>query len=366
MRRLAFAMMMATAASASAQVDVADVAADAEAHCAASTAVTRSSSAVQMSPQLFLDYGVVNGNDATTGTGGVASLPPTQRLTFGLRYSISNLFRGVSDRQRAAADCVKYRAAAGLARFVVENREQLSPAALDAKLVVLRQAMTKAEEIVRGVKNAVEHQRATADELEATQLRYDDFQNEIVATEALKAGLPPRAPVDTPTELLRQHREADAEVARYEARLRYADAWDIQLRAGYDQFFGLRDVLPLFGVISFQVNPAILFMPSAESEARRARQKAVRYENDGAEQRVELLSSRLRALLAGERRRLGEVRVLLADVGERLRALNEIESDKLRRFRDATFFDYVKLKAEAEFLRVHTADLAASLGEAGG
>ena len=154
-----------------------------------------------MAPQIFLDYGVVNGNDATTGAGGIVSLPPTQRLTFGLRYSFSQLFQGVSDRQRAAAECNRYRAAAGLARFVVENREQLSPAALDAKIQVLKQALPKAEEIVRGLRSAVEHQHATADELEATQLRFDDFQSEIVTAEALKAGLPPRAQLETPDAL---------------------------------------------------------------------------------------------------------------------------------------------------------------------
>lgn len=358
-------LALGSAVALPAWAEIADVSVDAEAHCDASTAATRSSSAIQMAPQIFLDYGVVNGNDATTGAGGIVSLPPTQRLTFGLRYSFSQLFQGVSDRQRAAAECNRYRAAAGLARFVVENREQLSPAALDAKIQVLKQALPKAEEIVRGLRSAVEHQHATADELEATQLRFDDFQSEIVTAEALKAGLPPRAQLETPDALIKQHRDADAEVGRLEARLRQAQAWDVQIRGGYDQFFGLRDTLPLFGVISLTVNPAAIYQPFAESAAARARARAVRYENDGAEQKAELLASRLRELLAGERRRLGQVRALVADVGERLRLLNELESDKLRRFRDATFFDYVRLKAELEFLRVHTNDLAASLGESG-
>jgi hypothetical protein len=88
-------------------------------------------------------------------------------------------------------------------------------------------------------------------------------------------------------------------------------------------------------------------------------------ENDAVEQKAELLASRLRALLAGERKRLSEVRVLLGDVEGRIRAIESIDSDKLRRFREAMWFDWVKLKAEHEFLRVHTGELAASLGEGG-
>ena len=92
----------------------------------------------------------------------------------------------------------------------------------------------------------------------------------------------------------------------------------------------------------------------------------VRLENDAVEQKAELLALRLRALLAGERRRLGEVRVLLADVEGRIHSIESIESDKLRRFRESMWFDWVKLKAEQEFLRVHVGELQSTLGGDGG
>ncbi|MCU1277160.1 MAG: hypothetical protein JWM53_706, partial [bacterium] len=135
---------------------------------------------------------------------------------------------------------------------------------------------------------------------------------------------------------------------------------------GYDRFFGLRDELPLFGVISLTFNPAAIYMPFAESDAARAKTRVVRLENDAVEQKAELLASRLKALLAGERRRLGEVRVLLADVEGRIHAIEAIESDKLRRFRESMWFDWVKLKAEQEFLRVHVAELTTTIGGDGG
>ena len=157
MRASAFVLVLLAPLAALAQPALDDVAEDAEAYCGANIGVAKSQSALLFSPQIFLDYGVVNGNDASTGTGGVASLPPTQRLTIGARYSLVGLYKGVANRQRASADCTRHRAAAGLARFLVENREQLSPGALDAKLAVLRAALPKAHEIVRSLRGQVEH-----------------------------------------------------------------------------------------------------------------------------------------------------------------------------------------------------------------
>lgn len=338
-----------------------------QAYCDYAESVAKSESAPLLSPQFFLDYGIVNGNDVTTGGGGITSAPPTERLTFGLRYSlVAGLVRGVVDRQRAAADCERYRASSGLSRFLVENREQVSPAALDAKLAILRAALPRAQEVLRNLRASVERAHATVEELEATQVRVDDLEASVTQAETLRAGLPSRSTLPAPEELLRRHRDADAEVGKYEARLRLTEAFDIQVRGGYDRFFGLRDDLPLFGVVSLTINPAAVYMPFAESDAARAKAHVVRLENDAVEQKVELLSARLRALYASECRRLGEVRVLLADVEGRIHAIEAIESDKLRRFRESMWFDWVKLKAEQEFLRVHVAELQTTLGGAGG
>lgn len=338
-----------------------------EAYCTYAESVAKSESALMLSPQFFLDYGIVNGNDINTGAGGITSAPPTERLTFGLRYSlIAGLVRGVVNRQRAGADCERYRAASGLSRFLVENREQVSPAALDAKLAILRAALPRAQEVLRNLRGSVDRAHATVEELEATQLRVDDLEAQVTQAEALRAGLPSRSALPPPEELLRRHREADAEVQKQEARLRLTEAFDIQVRGGYDRFFGLRDELPLFGVVSLTINPGAIYMPFAESDAARAKARVVRAENDAVEQKAELLAARLRAIYASECRRLGEVRVLLADVEGRIHAIESLESDKLRRFRESMWFDWVKLKAEQEFLRVHVAELQSTLGGAGG
>jgi hypothetical protein len=335
---------------------------DAESYCTFVRSVTKSESALLFSPQLFLDYGVVNGNDVSTGTGGVSSAPPTNRLTFGLRYSFVGLYQGVAARQRATADCERYRMVSGLNRFLTENREQVSPASLDAKLAILKGADPKAREIVKMLRMAVEHARATADELHAAELRLEELESQAAEFEALRAGLPSRTALPPPSELIERHLAAELEVEKYEARLRESRAFDVSVRGGYDQFFGQRDVLPLFVVLSLTVNPAAIYQPFADADARKSRVRWARAMNEGVDQKVELLANRLRAALEGERRRLRDTTVLLADVEGRIRSLEGIEGDRIRRVREAMWFDWVKLKADHEFLRVHVAELGSSLG----
>jgi hypothetical protein len=366
MSRLAIVALLALPAVAAAAPGGADYADDGNAYCLLTNSLAKGDSALLFSPQLFLDYGVVNGSDAASGAGGTSTLPPTQRLTFGARWSLMALARGIVTRQRAGADCDRYRASSGLGRFLVENREQASPAALEAKLTVLRAALPKARDILKGLRSQVDHARATVEELAAAQLKVDDIESQTAAAEALRAGLPERSSVSAPSELLRRHRAADAEVGRYEARLRLLTAFDLSVRGGYDRFFGIRDNNPLFGVISLTINPAAIYLPFADSDAAKARAQVVRLENDAVEQKAELLAARLKVVLQSERHRLAELRVLLADVESRLRQVESLDSERLRRFKEATWFDWVRLKAEHEFLRVHVAELTTTLGEDSG
>ena len=72
-------------------------------------------------------------------------------------------------------------------------------------------------------------------------MRVDDLETTLMQAETLRAGLPARTSLPSPTELLAQHRAADADVRA----LRSAAAADrgvrLSVRGGYDRFFGLRD-----------------------------------------------------------------------------------------------------------------------------
>src|SRR5258706_4051657 len=227
---------------------------DADAYCSYARSVAASQDALLFIPSLFLDYGVVNGNDVDTGAGGIPSGPPLERLTIGARWSLMGIGRGIVDLKRAAADCERYRAESGLARFLVDNREQASPAALDARLAVLRQALPRAQEIVRSLRGAVDRAHATVEEMQAAQLHLDEREGALLSAETLRAGLPAgRATLPPPSQLLEEHRRADAEVERWEGRQRILAAFDVTLRGGYDRFFGQRDVNPGFVVLSLSL-----------------------------------------------------------------------------------------------------------------
>src|SRR5205814_7596578 len=87
---LALALLVSPAAAAELE--------DAAAYCTFARAVANSESALTFSPQLFLDYGLVNGNDVTTGSGGLTAGPPVQLLTVGARWSLTGLNWRVAHR----------------------------------------------------------------------------------------------------------------------------------------------------------------------------------------------------------------------------------------------------------------------------
>ncbi|MCA1664387.1 MAG: hypothetical protein LC659_08995 [Myxococcales bacterium] len=353
-------VVVALAASARAQ----ELSDEGDSYCGFVAGVARSESALLLSPQLFVDYGWVNGNDVlSAGTMGASTLPATQRLTAGLRYSFSGLLQGISARQRARAECERYRAASALARFVVDNRENVSPAALDAKLLVLRGAGERARQIVATTRAAVERARATVEELNAAELRTAELTAAIGDAEALRAGLPARSRLPAPETLIERGVAATAEVERYEARLRWARGFDVALRGGYDQVFGIRNDLPLFAVVSLTFNPAMFYQRTANAEAGAARLRWMRSETEGVVDKAQRLAARLRALLCAERRRLAETTLLVGDVEARLRAVEAIGGERLLRVRDAMWFDWVRLEADREFLRVHVTELAAVVGD---
>ena len=71
---------------------------DADAYCTFARAVANSESALEFFPQLFLDYGVVNSNGLSAG-GGLTAGAPAKRLTFGARWSLIGIARGVAMRR---------------------------------------------------------------------------------------------------------------------------------------------------------------------------------------------------------------------------------------------------------------------------
>lgn len=362
MKRLFLAAALAAAAPVAAAERVARDD-DADGYCQMIDGVARSRSALMMAPELFVSFGVVNGNDAYSV--GVDTMPPSARLTGGVRYSLMGLYQGAVTRHQAAAGCAQYRAVSQLHRFVQAYHDGLSAAALRARLAVLEQAIPQAEQILGSIRSDVASTQATIDELNATQLRVDALQGLRAQTRADLDSLSTRAqpPAGSIATVLTARDRAEASLADEEAKLRRSNGWDIIFRAGYDQVFGIRDHVPLFGVVSLSYNLGSLFQGEPEGAAKAGRLRWVRHETEGADDRVEQTIGRLRGVVKSERERLRETTVLLADLRARFAAVRAVENDKVARYRDYLWFDLVNVEAEDAYLRVHVTELDVALAD---
>jgi hypothetical protein len=325
--------------------------ADATAYCAWVGGVARSQSDLLLAPSLLVSYGYVN----ETLTAGAALTPSTQRLTAGLAHNLVGVYQGMIMRQQARADCARYRTASQLHAFLVSHKQGGAPEAFAARVAVLNAALPEAEKIAADLEAQVHAERATVEELNATQLRVDelrqlleDARRELEAAPRLDA---PRADI---SRLLRRRDLEEDEVARLEAQLRESQAFSVNLRGGYDQVFGLpkNSAVPLFAIATLTVNLGVIGQPAAEAQARTGHRALVRAQIEGLDQRVEEVRQRLRAEARAEARRLHQTTVLLADLEERLRSVDALpfKNEKTKRYREYLWFDWVKTHAEHDYL----------------
>jgi hypothetical protein len=335
------------------------------AYCRYVRGVAGSTEALLVSPELFATFGVVSGLDDPVSQ---TALPPATRYIFGAQYSLSHLVQGVTQAALADADCERTHTITELHAFVEANREGSSKAALTAKLAVLDGAMPHAQEILAWTKAAMDQARATADQLNATQLRVDELRTNLALTRQQLDTLatspsPPTRPI---TEIIKAHDDAESNTEKYAARIREAQGWDLQLKGGYDRVSNLNySSAPLFGLATVTFNIGWLFQGGPDDDAIRARGEAARTEIEGVDDRAVQLITKLRAVQAAEKARLKETETLLADLEGRVKDAQAVGGgDRARLFLDVVWFDLIRVKAEHEYLRVHVQELAQMLGDA--
>lgn len=134
------------------------------------------------------------------------------------------------------------------------------------------------------------------------------------------------------------------------------------MRAGYDRVFGFESRAPFFATLNLSYNLGGLLQPEAHKRAEEGRRLWARGEDGDVETRL----AELRAVHAAEKARLGQTRMLLADLEGRLRELDGLSSEKARTFREYLWLELVKVKAEHAWLEARTAAVARFLGEAKG
>src|SRR6218665_3601 len=172
-------------------------------------------------------------------------------------------------------------------------------------------------------------------------------------------GSPPRPPPvgAPPGEWLAELHTADDAVEARQQALRSASAWSVRVRGGYDELLRTPQALPLSGALTVSYSLGGLIQPRANALARDGRRRSLDEDVEGVGQEAARLLRELRATHAAERKRLKEVGVLMKDLEGQLRELEELETIKVRRYRDYLRLELTRLRAEHAWLKVHVEEM---------
>ena len=331
--------------------------ADVEGYCAWVRGSADANRALLLSPELFARGSVVQ--SATDDTDGL-SLDPALRVTTGATYHFGGLHRASAARDEAEAMCARYRAEAQLRGYGDLNDNLGLVAALGEELLVLEQALEDAQSMLERVRAEVEAGTATDVHLHASALRVERLRERRRGAQLKLAelrDLPSAPPTAEFPALLRAWRDADlhAESARASARL--SRAWDASISLGYDEILGVDRALPLVASAQLSLNLGAFWQPSAN---RRAARGLADWRDAGpnpARERIDKTINTLRGVRAVEASRLEDVDVLLADVRERKKTIEGIDSAAARRHREALWFTEMDLSADRAYLRARIAEI---------
>lgn len=325
--------------------------------------MTHSETAVLLAPEVFASTGVVNVGEATSGAGGVPLGTPKLRITAGVAYELAGVYRGLTLRQRAEAECHRHQAVSALQAALDAGPDAVTAPALKARLAVLEAALPEGERLVEALQADVREGRATLEELNVLQIRLDALRAlaaDTVRDQERLARLPPR-PERPLSALLQECRDAEDEIERLSGEARRSTAWSVLLSGGYDELIDVPQPLPLFGMLTVSYKLGGLSQSAADERARTARLRALGEEVEELPQRVERLIAQLRATRSAEETRLREVTALAGDLEGQLQSIQALETVKIRRFHDYVTLELARLRAEQAWLRAHLETLGAFL-----
>jgi hypothetical protein len=308
--------------------------------------VASATSAVQLSPTFFGMFGEVDQSIAAAATTQTNS---TLRVIGGFRYSLSQIYSGVATRDHADADCRRHTA--------LENvRGETNARALAARAKILDEALGQADQLMKEVNADLEARRTTAQEATALRLRVEELRGLAADAHTQMSALPPATDAPLGAAMVQYH-QADADMEVYEAKLRRAAAFDLNVRAGVDEFLDSNVTEPtqFFGVLELDVNLGLLWQHSGNAQAAAGRKRLVETGHDplGVDATIE----RVRTEIAVESKRQEDNAALVGELQRQLDALAKIPGDDARKYRQTVWFDFVKAKADQAYLGAHLAAL---------
>ncbi len=331
-----------------------------EAHCRWVRGEADSQAALLWSPQVFAGGGMVSAADVTNGNSGKVE----PRVVAGLQVSVSSMVRAAQTQALADSECERYHVFDKVLAFTFAHAGGRSEPALKAKLAVLEGSLPRAEEMLRDARQAMADARINVEELHATTSRVDALHAEIArARGELRAvqGVM-KAPDESLNDLVAKRDVVERNAEAKAAALRQSMAWDVQVRGGYDQVFGLHTPVPAFGMVTLTFSPGYFWQKAPDERAIQARADAARTGLEDATLRAQDTARELRETLRSEKDRLVDVGALLGELEQRHEKLAKTEGDRARAAADILWLWLVTLRAERAYLEAHVADLTKIVG----
>jgi hypothetical protein len=315
--------------------------------------VAAANSAVLFAPTVYGQFGLVE-----QSAGAVA--PDTQsgglRLILGMRVSLDGIYKGLATRDRARADCRRHTA-------LEQVRGETTYQALDARVQVLDKALVESEKILAETSKDFEARRTTAQEATATRLRVEELRQ--LATQARREMSLLPQPSAALGGALDRFQRADDAVEKLEGKLRRAQAFDVSVRVGFDQFLDRQDgnPSPYFAVVVLGVNLGAIFQGKANDRAAAGRQRLVRSGRDPVA--ADASADRVRALIETQTLRAEQVAALEADLAKQIQTLDRLGGEDSKRYRQTVWFEWIKIRAEEAYLVAHLKALREVMGAGG-
>jgi hypothetical protein len=317
--------------------------------------VADATSDVQVTPEVISQFGYINQPPYSINPD-VSGL----RMIAGVRWRLNGVYEGMANRDHGHADCRRHKA-------LDTVRGETNARALRARVKVLDEALTEAEQMLKTANSDFEAHRSTAQEATSIKVRVEELRGLSADAHRQLSALPPPSgrPLNT---ALAAYQAADARMEEDEAKVRRAQGFELSFRAGFDQFLTGTNAnntgTNYFAVVEFDFHLGQLFIGSNNARAAEGRKRLLASGHDPLG--VDATVDRLRSLAEVEKAREEQTSALVAELDRQMEALGRVGGEDAKKYKQSIWFDWVKAKAEHAFVAAHLKALTEVLGGSAG
>jgi hypothetical protein len=309
----------------------------------------------QLYPELISQFGYINQPPYSLNPD-VSGL----RAIAGVRWRFNGVYEGVANRDHGHADCRRHQA-------LEQVRGETNARALEAKAKVLDDALSEADQLLKQQTADLEARRTTTTEATATRVRVEELRQLAADAHRQLSALPKQTgrPLN---KALAAYQRADADMEDDEAKVRRAQAFELSVRAGVDQFLtgtnATQTGTNYFAVVELDINLGNLFMGDHNSRAADGRKRLLASGHDPLG--VDATVDRLKSLVEVESVRADQTEALVKELDRQMEALSKVGGEDTKKARQMIWFDWIKAKAEHAYVTAHLKALHEVLGGGGG